>query len=109
VVGDGGAVHAKLLHPLYIFFYFIGTVQQTVFRMDVKMRKRHNFPRFRRAGDDTPPSGAASLFVYTNNLHFYHNKKEMLLPVGNAFLLKACISFLQSVFGGGFRADVQEA
>ena len=41
VVGDGGAVHAKLLHPADIFLYFVGAVQQTVLRMNMKMRKCH--------------------------------------------------------------------
>ena len=35
VVGDRRAVHAKLLHPRHIFFYFIRTVQEAVLRMDM--------------------------------------------------------------------------
>ena len=41
VVRDGCAVHAKLLHPGYIFFYFVGTVQQAVLCMDMQMCKIH--------------------------------------------------------------------
>ena len=41
MVGDGGAVHAKLLHPADVFLYFVGAVKQTVLRMNMKMRKCH--------------------------------------------------------------------
>ena len=41
VVCDGGAVHAQFLHTFYILFDLIGTVQQTVFCVDVKMCKCH--------------------------------------------------------------------
>ena len=43
MVGDGGAVHAKLLHPADVFLYLVGAVQQTVLRMNMKMRKCHVF------------------------------------------------------------------
>ena len=39
VVCDRRTVHAKFFDTGYIFFYFIGTIQQTVFCMDVKMCK----------------------------------------------------------------------
>ncbi len=35
MVRDGGAVHPQLFDPFDIFFDFIGTVQQTVFGVDV--------------------------------------------------------------------------
>ena len=41
VIRDGGAVHPQLFYPFHIFFYLIRPVQQTVFRMDVKMCKCH--------------------------------------------------------------------
>ena len=42
MVRDGSAVHAKLLDSLYIFFDFIGTVQQTVLCVDVEMGECHD-------------------------------------------------------------------
>ncbi len=42
VVRYGCAVHAQLLYPCHIFLYFVGTVQQRIFRVDVKMNKCHD-------------------------------------------------------------------
>lgn len=68
MVRNGHAVHAKLLDSFYTLFNFIGTVQKGIFRMDVKMGKCH-----------------VSLFSLPG---FFLNftKKEMPLPVGEAFL-----------------------
>ena len=41
MISNGGTVHPKLFHTGNVFFYFVGTVQQTVFCMDVKVRKCH--------------------------------------------------------------------
>ena len=41
MVCDGRAVHPKLLYTGNIFFYFIGTVQQGVFGVDVEVGKSH--------------------------------------------------------------------
>ena len=39
VIGNGRCIHAQFFHPGCKFFYLIGTVQKTVFRMNVKMCK----------------------------------------------------------------------
>ena len=41
VIGDRCAVHAQFLDSGYIFFNLIGSVQQRIFCMDMKMGKRH--------------------------------------------------------------------
>ena len=41
MVCDGRAIHPKLLYTGNIFFYFIGTVQQGVFGVDVEVGKSH--------------------------------------------------------------------
>ncbi len=41
VVCNGCAVHAQFLYSFHIFLNLIGTVQKTVFRMHVQMRKCH--------------------------------------------------------------------
>ena len=41
MVCNGRAVHSQLLDPLYIFFYFVGAVQKTVFCVDMQMCKCH--------------------------------------------------------------------
>ena len=41
MVCDGRAVHPKLLYTGNVFFYFIGTVQQGVFGVDVEVGKSH--------------------------------------------------------------------
>ena len=41
VIRDRRRRHSKLFDALYIFFDLIGAVQQTVFRVDVQMRKCH--------------------------------------------------------------------
>ena len=43
MVGNRRSRHAQLLDPFYIFFDFIGTVQQAVLCMDVQMCKCHIF------------------------------------------------------------------
>ena len=39
VIRDGRRRLAQLLHPGYIFFYFIGSVQERILRVDVQMCK----------------------------------------------------------------------
>ena len=39
VIGDRGRRHAQLFHALYIFFYFIGAVEQRPLRVRMKMTK----------------------------------------------------------------------
>ena len=41
MIGDRRAVHAQFLDSGYIFFNLIGSVQQRIFCMDMKMGKRH--------------------------------------------------------------------
>ncbi len=43
VVGDGRAVHPQLRHALHILLDLVGSVQQTVFGMDVKVCKFYIF------------------------------------------------------------------
>ena len=43
VIRDRRAVHAQFLDTLHIFFDLVGAIQKTVFRMSVKMYKRHDF------------------------------------------------------------------
>ena len=40
------AVHAQFFHPFYVFFDFIGSVQQGVLRMNVQMCKCHIYSPF---------------------------------------------------------------
>ena len=41
VIRNGGTVHAQFFHPGNIFFYFVGTIQKRIFRVDMKMYKCH--------------------------------------------------------------------
>ena len=67
VVRDGRAVHAQFFNTLYIFFYLVGTVQQTVFRMDMKMCKCHDnlpvVPYFAPSKLQNPSASQTSHFV----------------------------------------------
>ena len=42
MICNGRTVHAKRLDTVYIFFYFVGAIQKTVFCMNMKMCKIHN-------------------------------------------------------------------
>ena len=46
MVCNGCTVHPQLLHTGHVLFYFVGTVQQTVFCVDMKVRKCHLFFSF---------------------------------------------------------------
>ena len=59
MVRDGCAVHSQFLHPGNIFLYFIGTVQEGILRVNVKMCKCHIFPFLSR--DAIPASQPVSL------------------------------------------------
>ena len=41
MVCDSGTIHAKLLHSGHIVFYFVGSIQQGIFCMSMKMTKSH--------------------------------------------------------------------
>ena len=42
MICNGCTVHTKLFYSFYIFFYLVGSIQKTVFCMNMKMCKIHN-------------------------------------------------------------------
>ena len=104
MVRDGGAVHPEFFDPGDVFFDFIGSVQKTVFCMDVKMCKAHwiSFPAVFSVLFPIVFSAARLLFVTVPSA-------KRLLPSDPDFSVSQLdLFFLQQVTDGTFEGSLAQ-